>query len=160
MSGDRREMSEPEVRETIEAMVDALREPEPNPDVFRILYGKPLNAANMQRLLGTLAIKDAQMTFASVGLDRRHVDRVALKTFVHPDDLPDWNKASGQLLVDACSYVLVDARTGVDELAALLVTVNGIVARGPEFTFRCLTDVLAHIRGLINGTGHGVVMTP
>jgi hypothetical protein len=157
---DSRAMSESEVRETIDAMVAALREPEPNPDVFRILYGKPLNAANMQKLLGSLAIRDAQMTFQSVGLERTHVDRVALQTFRHPDDLPDWNKASGQLLVDACTYVLVDAQTGVEELAALLVSVNGIVARGPEFTFRCLTDVLAHIRSLINGTGQGVVMVP
>lgn len=159
-SHDTRTMTEAEVRETVDAMVAVLREPEPNVELFGILYRKPLNANNMCKLLGALAIRDAQMTFQSVGLDRSHVDRVELTTFAHPDDLPDWSKASGALLVDACSFVLVDAVTGVDELAALMATVHAIVDRGPEFTFRCLTDVAAHMRSLIRRDGRGVVLVP
>jgi hypothetical protein len=157
-ANDHNHMTNDEVLETVDSLVTVLHSPEPDGDLFHLLYDRPLNAHNVGRILAALAIRDAEMTFQAVGLDRTHVDRVALTTFAHPDDLPDWNKAAGALLVDACNYVLVDATGGVEELAKLTAAVDEIVGRGPAFAFRCLGDVLAHIRLLIHGGGQAAVM--
>lgn len=157
-----RELTDAEVLATTEEMLAILREPDPDPMLFGLLYALPLSGRNLTKLLGAVATTAGTATLQAAGVDlddpaERARFSVRTRTSMPADDTPGFEMAAGELVNLGCAFVLAD--DDADQVEALQAAANRVVARGPEFTFLTLGAALAHIRRLLHGDTRGVIRT-
>ncbi|MFI2363961.1 hypothetical protein [Promicromonospora sp. NPDC019610] len=156
-------MSDGEVLAAVAEMLDLLHDDDPNPALADLLERLPLSTLNLAKLIGTVAVQAAELSLRAAGVDtgvaadREAVAQVSLGYHNPPDDVPDWEKAAGALLVAACDFVL--ARRGHDtaQLDALGARSQDIPRRGLQFALLTLAELLTQIRRLLEGDLRGVV---
>lgn len=158
-----RTMSNGEILGTVGQMLRTLAEPEPDPDLFRILEDLPLgDRANMTKLLAATGIAAAAAMLRAVGIrtdqDRANVAHVAMGFDAPPADVPSWSKDASQLVAAACNFQV--ARKGHDNPQADAVTLEAaaIATQGHEYALRALADMLAQIRYIHYGDVRGVMV--
>lgn len=157
-----RELTHAEVLATTEEMLTILREPDPNPALFGLLYSLPLTGTNLSKLLGAVACTAATATLQAAGVDlddpaERARFRVRTRTAMPAADTAGFELAAGELVNLGCAFILTD--DDVDQAEALAAAANRVVARGPDFTFLTLGATLAHLRRLLHGDTRGVIRT-
>lgn len=159
-----REMTDDEVVAVVEALVGTLREPDPDPVLFQILYTVPLSPLNLTKILGAVATAAATATLQAAGVDLDDpADRarrwVRMHTIMPADDTADWEKSAGELVAVACAFVLASDEHNADRAQALADASSLVALRGSEYLFRTLAATLAHIRRLVHGDTRGVVVS-
>uniref|UniRef100_UPI003F4909CF hypothetical protein n=1 Tax=Promicromonospora sp. CA-291202 TaxID=3240016 RepID=UPI003F4909CF len=157
-------MTDEDVAAVTDQMIAILRDdPDPDPMLFGVLEPLPLTGLNLTKIMVTLAIADAGMSFRTLGIDlddpaeRADVTVVNLGFHLPADDVPDFEKAAGELLVLAAEFLLMDVEQGEAQGNALAKRTAEIVETGPEFAFWTLTSTLSHMRALLWGDTSGVV---
>lgn len=158
-----RTMSNGEILGTVGQMLRTLMEPDPDPDLFRILGDLPLSdPTNMTKLLASVAIAAGTATLHASGVrteaDRATVAHVAMGFDAPAADVPPWAKDAVQLVSAACNFQV--AKKGHDNPQADAVTLEAaaIAAQGSEYALRALADMLAQIRYIHTGIGRGVMI--
>ncbi|MFI6424760.1 hypothetical protein [Promicromonospora sp. NPDC050880] len=157
-----RELTDAEVLATTEEMLAILREPDPDPMLFGLLYSLPLSGPNLAKVLGAVGTTAGMATLQAAGVDLDDpVERARFSVRTHTtmpaDDTAGFELAAGELVNLGCAFVLAD--DDFNEAGALAAATNRIVARGPEFTFLTLGAVLSHIRRILHGDTRGVIRT-
>lgn len=157
-----RTMSDGEILGTVGQMLRTLAEPDPDPDLFRILEDLPLgDPLNMTKLLASTAIATATATLRASGIrtdeDRAGVAHVDIG-FDTPADVPRWARDAVQLVAAACNFQV--AKKGHDTPQADGVTLEAaaIAMQGHEYALRALADMLAQIRYIHYGDVRGVMV--
>lgn len=155
-----RELTNDEVLAITKRMVTILREPDPDPMLFGMLYEVPLTAVNLTKLLGAVATTAATATLQAAGVDlddplERASFSVRTRTTMPADDTARFELAAGELTNLACLFVLADDDAA--QSAALQAAAERVVAGGREFTLLTLGAMLKHLRRLLNGDTRGVI---
>lgn len=157
-----RTMSDEDIAAVAEQMITILSDPDPDPMLFGVLESLPLTKLNLTKIMLTLAVADAGMSFRALGIDlddptaRADVTLVNLGFHLPPDDMPDFEKAAGELLVLAAELLLMDVERSEAQGKALAKRTAEIVEKSPEFAFWTLSATLSHMRSLLWGDTRGV----
>lgn len=155
-----RELTDAEVLSTVEQMLAILREPDPDPDLFGLLYALPLSAANLAKLLGAVATTAGTATLQAAGVDlddpvERARFSVRTRTTMPAADTAGFELEAAELINLGCAFVLADV--DLVQVQALAAATNRVVARDPEFTFLTLAAMLTHLRRLLHDDTRGVI---
>lgn len=154
------ELTNAEVLAITQRMVTILRDPDPDPMLFGLLYEVPLTAANLTLLLAAVATTAATASLQAAGVDlddasERAAFTVRTRTTMPADDTAGFELAAGELTNLACAFVLADDDAA--ESAAVQAAAERVVTRGREFTLLTLGAMLTHLRRLLNGDMRGVI---
>lgn len=156
-------LSDEKVLSIVDEMVGILRAPDPDPLLWHILDGLPLTAHDVAKIIGAVAIAAADMSLQAVGIHTgpardQGVDQIRLMFQVPPDDVPDWEKAAGALVVEASNFLTANPGQDADAHAdALANRAAAIATHGLEFALRTLGAELHCIRALLHGDTRGVI---
>lgn len=150
------QLSDIEVLDVIGQMLEALKQPDPDPMVFRILESLPLTRENVTSLMGALACSAAGITLEAAGINDGDMARISLIYALPPEDISDHHKTAAELVRMGCDFLL--APDGDEGPAQVLnMAVVAAVGRSPVHTFLTLGELLAHIRRLLVGDTRGVI---
>lgn len=154
------ELTNAEVLAITQRMVTILRDPDPDPMLFGLLYEVPLTAANLTLLLAAVATAAATASLQAAGVDlddagERAAFTVRTRTTMPAADTAGFELAAGELTNLACAFVLADDDAA--ESAAVQAAAERVVTRGREFTLLTLGAMLTHLRRLLNGDTRGVI---
>lgn len=157
-----RNLTTDEVLAIVEEMLTILREPDPDPMLFGLLYKLPLSVPNLIKLLAALATTAGSATLQAAGVDlddpaERSRFRVRTHTLMPLDDTAGFERAAAELVSLGCTFILIDE--DAEHAASLEDATTRVVERGPEFTFLTLGATLAHLRRLLHGDTRGVIRT-
>lgn len=159
-----RELTNDEILATTGEIVAILRRPDSDDSALHdLLLAFPLSGKNLSNLLGAVATTAATATLQAAGVDlddpaeRAHFG-VRTRTALPPEDTATFELAAGELINRGCAFILAPDFPGdLDEVVSLGDAANGVVARGPEFTFLTLSAMLGHLRRLLHGDLRGVI---
>jgi len=158
-----RTLTDEQVLSLIDEMVGILRKPDPDPLLWHILDGLALNTHDVAQLLGAAAVAAGNMSLQAVGIDAAAVraagaqERVRIMFQSPADDVPDWDKAAGALLVEASNFMLASGPESDAHADALANRTAAIATHGMEFALRTLASELGCIRSLLMGDTWGVI---
>ena len=144
-----------EILATVQEMLHVLAQPDPDPELFRILESKPLSTMYVTKLIGATAVAAAGMTLKASPVPRADVTAVHVGYNAHPDDIPGWQKDSADLIALACDFLLTSDDDG--QAQALQAACLTLAQRDPQYALLALADLLAHMRRLLEGDTRGVV---
>lgn len=156
-------LSDEKVLSIVDEMVGILRDPDPDPLLWHILDGLALTTHDVAKIIGAAAIAAGDMSLQAVGVhaaavrDRGDSERVRLMYQVPPDDVPDWEKAAGALVVEASNFMLASGPEADAHADALAARAAAIATHGLEFALRTLGAELHCIRALLEGDTRGVI---
>lgn len=160
-----RTLTDEQVLSLIDEMVGILRDPDPDLLLFHILDGLALTTHDVAQLIGAAAVAAGNMSLQAVGIDAAaaraagNQERVRIMFQVPADDVPDWDKAAGALLVEASNFMLASGPEADAHADALADRTAAIANHGLEFALRTLGAELGCIRSLLTGDTWGVMRT-
>ena len=156
-------LTDEKVLSIIDEMIGILREPDPDPLLWHILDGLALTAHDVAKIIGAAAIAAAEMSLQAVGIHPgsardQGVEQIRLMYQVPLDDVPDWEKAAGVLVVESANFLTANPGGEANAHAdALANRAAAIATHSLEFALRTLGAELHCMRALLEGDTRGVI---